>query len=154
MRRCKRRLRAIGLYRFLLRDVMARPLYRAARLGLPVSAKRAVEASRLLLPTYRPLGELAPYVGEALLELRHGADVVLNVAPTACMVASMGEVLTPGILQRKGSQTGRIQTLTSGQGDVDEEALTLAVLKAMGPRRFYGVSSRRVSGPDGTQVTV
>jgi hypothetical protein len=66
-------------------------------------------------------------------------DVILNVAPNGCMVSSMGEVLTPRIKQLNGASSGRIQTLVSAQGDVDDELLTLAVLKAMGPRRYYQV---------------
>jgi hypothetical protein len=135
----KRKLRTIKLFRFLLRQVLARPLYRAGKLQLPLPTERAMEVSRELLPTRRPLGELAPFVGEALLELHHGVDVILNVAPNGCMVSSMGEVLTPRIKQLNGASSGRIQTLVSAQGDVDDELLTLAVLKAMGPRRYYQV---------------
>jgi predicted nucleotide-binding protein (sugar kinase/HSP70/actin superfamily) len=135
----KRKLRTVKLFRFLLRKVLARPLYEASRLHMPPSAKQALEASRELLPTNRPIGELAPYVGEALIELRQGADVVLNVAPNGCMVSTMGEVLTPSIMHADGVNSGRIQTLLSAEGDVNEEILTLAVLKATGPQRYYQV---------------
>ena len=109
---------------------------------MPISAKKAVSASRELVPTYRPIGELAPYIGEALIELRQGADLVLNVAPNACMVSSMGDVLTTRIMHADGVKTGRIQTLLSAEGDVDDEALTLAVLKATGPNRYYRTQVR------------
>jgi len=133
----KRKLRTIKMLRFLFRDLLARPLYRAGRLKMPVPVDQIVQASRELLPTYRPGGELSPYIGEALIELRHGTDVVLNVAPSGCMVSTMGEVLTPSIMHADGIESGRIQTLLSAEGDVDEEALTLAILKAMGPQRYY-----------------
>jgi hypothetical protein len=62
-------------------------------------------------------------------------DVFLSVAPTGCMVTSMGEVMTPK-LQQAGA--GRIQSLFSADGDVDEELLGLALLRALGPERFAG----------------
>ena len=49
----------------------------------------------------------------------------------------MREVMTPCIMHRVGDGGGRIQTLLSNDGEVDQEALTLAVLKATGPRRYY-----------------
>ena len=106
---------------------------------MPAPVKQMVETSRELLPTYRPLGELAPYIGEALYELRHGVDVVLNVAPGGCLVSAMGEVVTPSIMHAQGIESGRIQTLLSTEGDVDDEALTLAVLKASGPQGYYRI---------------
>ena len=136
VRRERSRLRSANLYRFLLRQVLAKPLYRASGVHMPPSAKQSVEASRELLPTFRPAGELGPYLGEALVELRQGADVVLNVAPNGCMVSSMGAVLTPSILHADGVNSGRVETLLSTEGEVDDEKLTLAVLKATGPRRF------------------
>ncbi|MEZ5543174.1 MAG: acyl-CoA dehydratase activase-related protein [Pseudomonadota bacterium] len=133
----KTRLRRIRLLRVVLRQVLARPLYRAARLARPGARARRVENAQVRLPPQRPLGELAPYVGEALTELRHGVDVLLNVGPNGCMVSSMGEVLTPRIVEAAGAAKGRIQNLFSADGDVNEELLTLVVLKAMGPERFY-----------------
>ena len=141
----KRKLRKTRLIRFILRRVLARPLYRASGLHLPPAVNEVIEASRTLLPTYRPLGELSPYVGEALVELRDGADIVLNVAPNGCMVSTMGEVLTPSIMHADGVESGRIQTLLSAEGDVDEEALSLAVLKAMGPQRYYQVDKQALA---------
>jgi hypothetical protein len=132
----KRKLRTVKFYRFLLRKILARPMYKASRLPIPLSAQKAVETSRELLPTYRPIGELSPYIGEALAALREGVDVVLNVAPNGCMVSSMGEVLTSRIMHAAGVNSGRIQTLLSAEGDVDQELLTLSVLKAIGPQLF------------------
>ncbi len=125
-------------WRFLLRRVLAGPLYRAARVPLPPSTKGLVEEGRKVLPTMRPIGELLPYIGETAHELRAGAQIVLNVAPQGCMVSSMGELLTPVIRGLEpGASGGRIQHLFSAEGDIDEELLLLAVLKSLGPERFY-----------------
>jgi activator of 2-hydroxyglutaryl-CoA dehydratase/predicted nucleotide-binding protein (sugar kinase/HSP70/actin superfamily) len=136
-RSAKRKIRMLRLFRGMWRNVLARPLYRASGLEMPAPISQMIEASRELLPTYRPIGELAPYIGETLVELRHGTDVVLNVAPSGCMVSIMGEVLTPSIMHAQDVGPGRIQTLLSAEGDIDREALTLAVLKATGPQRYY-----------------
>jgi hypothetical protein len=53
----------------------------------------------------------------------------------------MGDLLTPSIMKAAGSTSGRIQNLFSVDGDVNEELLTLAVLKAMGPERYYTSAS-------------
>ncbi|MDH3535325.1 MAG: acyl-CoA dehydratase activase-related protein [Gammaproteobacteria bacterium] len=153
----RQKLRGVGLLRFMLRKVLAGPLYRASGLEMPMPAEQVIQASRELLPTYRPIGELAPYLGEALAELRQGVDIVLNVAPNGCMVSTMGEILTPCIMHAAGVGPGRIQTLLSAEGDIDEEALTLAVLKATGPLRYYrrrdpgiaGVSHVKTGDPPG-----
>jgi len=137
LRSAKRKIRMARLFRGIWRNLLAGPLYRASGLEMPAPISGMIEASRELLPTYRPIGELAPYIGEALAELRHGTDIVLNVAPNGCMISTMGEVLTPSIMHAQGVGSGRIQTLLSAEGDVDQEALTLAVLKATGPQRYY-----------------
>ena len=137
MREARARIRATRMLLVMLRDLVARPLYRAAGLRMPVAAGRAMSVTRELLPTLRPLSEIATYAGEAIGELRHGADLVLNVAPNGCMVATMGEALTPAIAHAAGPGCGRVQHLFSADGDVNEELLTLALLKAMGPERYY-----------------
>ena len=139
LKKGKSKLRMVRFFSFLLRKGLARPLYRAGRLHMPPPTSQKIEASRELLPTYRPIGELAPYIGEALVELRDGVDVVLNVAPNGCMVSSMGEMLTPSIMHAEGIGSGRIQTLLSAEGDVNQEALTHAILKAIGPQCYYQV---------------
>jgi len=139
-RALRKRIRAARILQFILRDLMARPLYRAAGLPMPVSSPRAMETTRELIPTLRPLSEITSYVGEALDELREGADLVLNVGPNGCMVASMGEVLTPAIVHAAGAGHGRVQHLFSADGDVNEELLTVALLKAMGPERYYAAA--------------
>jgi activator of 2-hydroxyglutaryl-CoA dehydratase/predicted nucleotide-binding protein (sugar kinase/HSP70/actin superfamily) len=129
------RRRAEG-WRFLLRRLIAGPIYAAARLPMPPSTGDLLEEGGALLPTRRPIGELVVYAGEALTELRHGAHIVFNVAPQGCMVSSMGELLSPAI-ERLERGRGRIQHLPSAQGDVNEELLVLAVLKSLGPERFF-----------------
>jgi hypothetical protein len=76
-------------------------------------------------------------VGEALNQLRHGVDLFLNVAPEGCMVASMGEVLAPKLIAASGQKSARMQNLFSSDGDVDEELLTVALLKSLGPQGYY-----------------
>ncbi len=122
-------------WRFVLRRLLAAPLYAAAKLPMPPSTKPLLEEAGAVLPTLRPIGEILTYVGEAIVELRGGSDIVLNVAPQGCMVSSMGELLTPAI-ENVDSGDGRIQHLFSAEGDVNEELLTLAVLKSLGPERY------------------
>ena len=117
----------------MLRHLVARPLYRAAGVPLPAPPRHLLDTAKEILPTLRPAGELGLYIGEALLELRAGVDIFLSIAPTGCMVTSMGEVMTPK-LQQAGA--GRIQSLFSSEGDVDEELLGLSLLRALGPERF------------------
>ncbi len=138
------RVRRTQLLKFILRDLVARPLYRAARLPLPVAADRSLCVTRELLPTLRPLSEIATYAGEVIDDLRHGTDLVLNVGPTGCMVSTMGEVLTPAIVHAAGSDRhGRVQHLFSADGEIDEELLTLALLKTMGPEHYYRTGEAR-----------
>jgi hypothetical protein len=129
-RRKVRRSRRVG---DLFREALARPIYRAARLPLPPPPRRLLDEAREVLPTLRPHGELALYIGEALLELRRGVDLFLSLAPSGCMVTSMGEVLTPRLQQVAGA-AGRIQSLFSPDGEIDEELLAIALLKARGSR--------------------
>lgn len=123
--------------RFVVNDLLAKPLYEAAGVAMPESVESMLTSAREILPTLRPAGELAPYVGEALNQLRHGVDLFLNVAPEGCMVASMGEVLTPRLIAAAGQKSARMQNLFSSDGDVDEELLTVALLKSLGPQGYY-----------------
>jgi hypothetical protein len=122
---------------FVLRRALARPLYKAAGLDMPPSSRALLEIAREVLPTLRPHGELAIYVGEALRELRAGVDLFVSLAPAGCMVTSMAEMLTPRILQAAGGNPGRIQSLFSADGDINDELLQLALLKALGPERSW-----------------
>lgn len=130
-RRC---IRDNEFLRLLLRRGLAAPLYAAAGLRLPPSSKVLLAAAREAIPTLRPLGELLTYAGETISELQGGVDLVLNVAPTGCMVSSMGEALGPRLLELAGR--GRIQHLFSADGSVDSERLAIALLKALGPEAF------------------
>jgi len=111
---------------------------------MPVAAGSAMRLTRELLPTLRPLSEIATYAGEVIDDLRHGTDLVLNVGPTGCMVSTMGEVLTPAIVHAAGSDRhGRVQHLFSADGEIDEELLMLALLKTMGPEQYYRTGEAR-----------
>ena len=131
------RCRRVAVLRFLLRHWLAAPLYRAAKLAMPVPAAQTMAVAREVLPTLRPQGELGPYVGEALLAMRGGVDLLLNVAPGGCMVSAMAEVLTPKLLAARTGGGGSIQHLFSTEGEVDEALLTQAVLKALGPQAYF-----------------
>ena len=138
LRRSKQKqLAGLKAIRFVLREVLARPLYRAAGARMPESMEHILDVAATVIPTKRPAGELLPYVGEALLKLREGYDLVLNVAPEGCMVSSMGETITPGINAAAPEASGKIQHLFSQQGDVDRELIALALLKTIGPERYY-----------------
>ena len=139
LKAARAQLRTSRLLQLVLRHGIARPLYLAAGLPMPISTAQAMLTTQELLPTLRPRSELATYTGEAIAELRHGADLLLNVGPNGCMVASMGEAMTPAIEHAAERCRGRIQHLFSAEGDVDEELLTLALLKAMGPERYYSL---------------
>jgi hypothetical protein len=141
LRRNKRKqLTGLKAIQFILREVLAGPLYRAANARMPESMEHILDVAGTLIPTRRPGGELVPYIGEALLKLREGYDLILNVAPEGCMVSSMGEAITPGINAAAPGATGKIQHLFSQQGDVDKELIALALLKTIGPERYYSRS--------------
>lgn len=133
-RRALRRLRNL---RSVLRNVLARPLYRAARLPMPEPVSKQMVAAREIVPTLRPIGEFAPLVGEALTALRHGVDIFMNVAPSGCMVSSMGAALSSRLSGAQTDAPGCIQQLFSADGEVDEDMLRLALLKSLGPRNFF-----------------
>ena len=120
-----------------LRKILAKPLYDAARLSFPHPMVDVLDTSLPILPTLKPYGELAPYIGECIMQLQEGVDLILNVAPEGCMVSAMGEMLTPQIFEKSQSQNGRIQYLFSLNGEIDQELLKLALLKTRGPERFY-----------------
>jgi predicted nucleotide-binding protein (sugar kinase/HSP70/actin superfamily) len=141
LRRNKRKhLARLKAIRFILREVLAGPLYRAAGARMPESMEHILDVAGALIPTRRPGGELVPNIREALLKLREAYDLVLNVAPEGCMVSSMGEAITPGINAAAPGAAGKIQHLFSQQGDVDRELIALALLKTIGPVRYYSRS--------------
>ncbi|MFA6526328.1 MAG: acyl-CoA dehydratase activase-related protein [Candidatus Buchananbacteria bacterium] len=125
---------------FLLRNILARPLYRATGLVLPEPMRKVILAGREIFPTAKPHGELVPYTGEAIEQLRAGCDLFLNVAPEGCMVSSMGEVLSQVIHDKAmtgAKRRARLQGLFSLEGEIDADRLNLALLKLRGPIGFY-----------------
>jgi len=141
---CKRSLSSIKGLRILLRELLARPLYRAASVTMPDSMPSILKVASQLMPTLRPFGELGPYVGEIVTKLRKGYDLCLNVAPEGCMVSCMGSTLEPQILNASNTGRGRVQNLFSSDGDIDEELLTLALLKVLGPEGYYGKNTNLI----------
>jgi len=135
----KKQLRYVGLraIHMVLREILARPLYRAAEVEMPESMPEILDTASRVIETKRPGGEFVPYVGEAVLKLQKGYDLILNVAPEGCMVSSMGEAVTPGIYAAVPEAEGKIQHLFSQQGDIDAELLQLSLLKTLGPSRYY-----------------
>lgn len=125
--------RTIGNFR----NILAAPLYKAA--GLPMShpMKKVFAAAKSVLPTFKPFGELVPYTGETILNIRDGVDLVLNVAPEGCMVSSMGQLLTPKIVSEGGNPAAMVQNLFSMDGEINEEILQLVILKILGPEGYY-----------------
>lgn len=121
---------------WMLRHLIARPLYRAAGLEMPTVARETMEKGREILPTLRPIGELAPYLGEVLDGVRHENSLILNVAPTGCMVAAMGQVLTPRLCAGEHGK-GQVQHLFSADGEINEELLAMAILKSLGAESFF-----------------
>ncbi|OGR03580.1 MAG: hypothetical protein A2511_00245 [Deltaproteobacteria bacterium RIFOXYD12_FULL_50_9] len=138
LRQCRhqgRRCLRVGLRQMFFRHILAAPLYRAAGLALPESMSTVLKRARQIIPTLRPGGELTPYVGETLLKLQQGYDLVLNVAPEGCMVAGMGEGFSSALQQSAGQ--GSVQHLFSDNGEVNRAALVDAALKILGPEGFY-----------------
>ena len=135
----KKQLRLVGLkvVHHILRNVIAKPLYAAASLEMPEDMPKVLDTAESVIQTKRPGGELVPYIGETVLKLRDGYDLILNVAPEGCMVSSMGEAITPGIYAAVPKSKGKIQHLFSQQGDIDDELIQLSLLKTIGPERYY-----------------
>ncbi len=119
------------------RNVLAAPLYKAAGLAMPHRIKKLFATARPVLPTFKPTGELVPYVGETISQLNEGTDLVLNVAPEGCMVASMGEMLSTKIMELVNNKTARIQHLFSTEGEINEDLLRLSLLKLLGPEKYF-----------------
>jgi predicted nucleotide-binding protein (sugar kinase/HSP70/actin superfamily) len=122
------------------RKVLAAPLYRAAGIEMPHPIKSLFSTARAVIPTLKPTGELVPYIGEVITQLKEGTDLILNIAPEGCMVASMGELLNPGINKLADNKNARIQHLFTADGEVNEELLRLSLLKLLGPEGYYSLS--------------
>ncbi|UCH95350.1 MAG: hypothetical protein JSV88_00505 [Candidatus Aminicenantes bacterium] len=119
------------------RNVLAGPLYKAAGLEIPHEMKKTIAVARAVITTLKPVGELVPYVGETISLLNEGTDLVLNVAPEGCMVASMGEMFSPKMKQLVKNKKARIQYLSSTEGEVNEDLLKLSLLKILAPEKYY-----------------
>ena len=120
-----------------LRNILAKPLYKAAGLEIPHKMSKIIAEAKPVLPTFKPCGELVPYIGETILQLNEGTDLVLNVAPEGCMVSSMGAILSPKILQSVKNNKALIQHLFSTEGELNEDLLRLSLLKILGPENYY-----------------
>ncbi|MBN2010453.1 hypothetical protein JW960_13990 [candidate division KSB1 bacterium] len=120
-----------------LRTILAAPLYRAAGVEMPHPMKQAISMAQAVLPKFKPFGELVPFVGETLSHISHGTDLVLNVAPEGCMVASMGEMLTPKMMECLQNSGARIQHLFTNEGEIDDDLLELSLLKILGTEKYY-----------------
>jgi hypothetical protein len=118
------------------RSVMVEPLYRAAGLKPPDTVSAVLRTTRDLLPSMKPFGELPAYVGEAIHKSRNGTDLFLNVAPEGCMVGSMGTAMGLPIRNLTHTKT-QLQGLFSLNGEVDNDSLRLAILKTLGPEKYY-----------------
>jgi len=120
-----------------LRNVLTRPLYNAAGLDIPHKVKKDLTVAKSVISTLKPEGELVPYVGATISEINEGTDLILNVAPEGCMVASMGEMLNPKLMELIKNKNARIQHLSTTEGEINEELLQLSLLKLLGPERYY-----------------
>ncbi|MBN2427396.1 MAG: hypothetical protein JXK94_03570 [Deltaproteobacteria bacterium] len=143
LRKKQKRLLFVTGAHWLLRKILAAPLYRAAEIPLPHAMPDLLAEAAAVIPTRRPGGELIPYVGETLVKLREGYDLILNVAPEGCMVSAMGQVLSPAICETLPDTRGKICPLFSQQGDIDTQQVALALLKTLGPQRFYGMAAEK-----------
>jgi hypothetical protein len=118
-----------------MRNQIARPMYDAAGILMPHPIREIYSAAAPIIPTGKPHGELAPFVGESVLRCREGVDLILNVSPQGRLGSGMGEMLIPSILeQAKATGATIIASLYSQDGEVDEDQLRLALLKSLGDR--------------------
>ncbi len=133
-----RRLEQIDGMKRVLRKVLVQPLYSAARIEIPHEVHHVLDRARVLIPSLKPQGELPPYVGESLLKSDEGCDLFLNVAPESCMVSSMGQAFKEPVMDLVKSKM-RIAGLFTQNGEVNRERLELALLKTLGPMKYYNV---------------
>lgn len=120
----------------LLRSVLVKPLYKAGQVDMPDEMQKVLRHTEALLPSAKPRGELPPYIGEAILKIKKGIDLFLNVAPEGCMVSSMGQLFSHPVLEIS-HRKARIQDLFSLNGEVNHEQLQMVFLKSMGPNKYY-----------------
>ncbi len=116
-----------------LRNILARPLYAAAGIDMPHPMHDVYAAAAPIISTAKPYGELVPFVGEAVLRCREHVDLILNLSPEGCMVSGMGDMLIPSITAQAGNgNKTAIVSLFSRDGEVQDDQLRLALLKAPG----------------------
>ena len=53
------------------------------------------------------------------------------------MVASMGEMLSPKLMQLVDNNTARIQHLFTTECEINEELMQLSLLKILGSEKYY-----------------
>lgn len=120
----------------VLRNKIAKPLYEAAKVEIPDDVREVLDEASKLFPTLKPIGELMPFTGEALTKLdKKKVDILFNVYPEGCMVASMGQVISQKILQQ--TKRGRIEYLSTLNGELDDNKIFISLLKCLGPVDFY-----------------
>jgi len=114
-----------------LRNILAGPLYAAAGVDMPHAMSDVYTAAAPVIPTAKPYGELIPFVGESILRCRENTDIILNLLPEGCMVSGMGDMLIPSIIAcAETTARTTIASLISREGEVQEDQLRLALLKA------------------------
>jgi activator of 2-hydroxyglutaryl-CoA dehydratase/predicted nucleotide-binding protein (sugar kinase/HSP70/actin superfamily) len=121
----------------VLRRVLAAPLYKSAGIAMPPLSSDNLDLAESIIPTGKPYGELLPYIGESLHKLREDFDLILNIAPSGCMVSTMGGIIHPIILDKSDRPDAHMQTLLSQNGEIDSDTINIALLKKMGPELFY-----------------
>lgn len=130
------KIKKVKKIRNALRNILAKPLYKAANIEMPHKMSHVLEKTKKILPTLKPIGELPPYIGEAILKIEEGVDLFLNLAPEGCMVSSMSQMFSKPILSSAPNHS-RIQDLFTLNGEVNEEQLSMSLLKTLGPIKFY-----------------
>ncbi|MEJ2053616.1 MAG: acyl-CoA dehydratase activase-related protein, partial [Calditrichaceae bacterium] len=125
-----------------LRNILADPLYKAAGLAPPDRMRKVFDHAKSVLPKYKPFGELVPFVGETISQLSNGTNLVLNVAPEGCMVASMGEMLNTKMMESVNKSNARIQHLFTNEGEINEDMVQLSLLKIIGTEDYYSAMEK------------
>ena len=135
----KEKIKKINLLIWLLRNILAKPLYNSAQIEVPHKMSKVLENTKKhFIPSLKPYGELPAYLGEAILKINEGYDLFFNVAPEGCMVSSMGECFS-SVLNGTFDQKTRVQELFSLNGEVDVDQIQISLLKIMKPEGYYRV---------------
>jgi predicted nucleotide-binding protein (sugar kinase/HSP70/actin superfamily) len=137
------RIRRFESVKKILRKLFVGPLYSAAGIDMPHDIKYILKKAQALNQHLKPEGELPLYLGETINKIEEGVDLVLNVAPENCMVAAMGQALSQPIQNHTGKNS-RIQDLFSLNGEINKEKLQIAVLRTVGPEKYYTKIQKQV----------